>query len=73
VRVLDVPPQLTQVVGSNFALLHAATSDDGREAQVMCVIDNLIKGAGGQALQAMNLALGLDERAGLTAPGVFPC
>ena len=73
VRVLDVPPQLTQVVGSNFALLHAATSDDGREAQVMCVIDNLIKGAGGQALQAMNLALGFDERAGLTAPGVFPC
>ena len=73
VRVLDAPPQLTQVVGSNFALLHAATSDDGREAQVMCVIDNLIKGAGGQALQAMNLALGLDERAGLTAPGVFPC
>ena len=73
VRVLDAPPQLTQVVGSNFALLHAATSEDGREAQVMCVIDNLIKGAGGQALQAMNLALGLDERAGLTAPGVFPC
>jgi N-acetyl-gamma-glutamyl-phosphate reductase common form len=73
VRVLDTPPQLTQAVGSNFALLHAAASEDGREVQVMCVIDNLIKGAGGQALQAMNLALGLDERAGLTAPGVFPC
>ena len=73
VRVLDAPPELTQVVGSNFALLHAAASEDGREVQVMCVIDNLIKGAGGQALQAMNLALGLDERAGLTAPGVFPC
>jgi N-acetyl-gamma-glutamyl-phosphate reductase common form len=73
VRVLDAPPQLTQAVGSNIALLHAAASEDGREVQVMCVIDNLIKGAGGQALQAMNLALGLDERAGLTAPGVFPC
>ncbi len=73
VRVLDTPPQLTQAVGSNFALLHAAASEDGREVQVMCAIDNLIKGAGGQALQAMNLALGLDERAGLTAPGVFPC
>ena len=73
VRVLDTPPQLTQVVGSNMALLYAASSEDGREAQVMCVIDNLIKGAGGQALQAMNLALGLDERTGLTAPGVFPC
>lgn len=73
VRVLEVPPQLTQAVGSNIALLHAVASEDGREVQVMCVIDNLIKGAGGQALQAMNLALGLDERAGLTAPGVFPC
>ena len=41
--------------------------------QVMCVIDNLIKGAGGQAVQAMNLALGIDERAGLLAPGPFPC
>lgn len=73
VRVLDAPPQLTQVVGSNLALLHAAASADGREVQVMCVIDNLVKGAGGQAVQAMNLALGLDEGAGLTAPGVFPC
>ena len=73
VRVLDAAPQLTQVVGSNMALLHAAVSEDGREVQVMCVIDNLIKGAGGQGLQAMNLALGLNERAGLMAPGVFPC
>jgi N-acetyl-gamma-glutamyl-phosphate reductase common form len=73
VRVLDAQPHLTQVVGSNFALLHAVASDDRREVQVTCVIDNLIKGAGGQAVQAMNLALGLDETAGLTAPGVFPC
>lgn len=73
VRVLDAPPQLTQVVGSNLALLHAMASDDGREVQVLCVIDNLIKGGGGQAVQAMNLALGLDECAGLAAPGVFPC
>jgi N-acetyl-gamma-glutamyl-phosphate reductase len=40
---------------------------------VMCVMDNLIKGAGGQAIQALNLALGLDERTGLLAPGPFPC
>ena len=73
VRVLDTPPHLTHVVGTNLAMLHAAVSDDGREVQVMCVIDNLIKGAGGQAIQAMNLALGLDERAGLLAPGPMPC
>lgn len=73
IRVLDTPPHLTHVVGSNLAMLHAAVSEDGREVQVMCVIDNLIKGAGGQAIQAMNLALGLDERAGLLAPGPMPC
>jgi N-acetyl-gamma-glutamyl-phosphate reductase common form len=73
VRVLDKPPELTHAVGSNYALLHAAQSEDGRELQVSLVLDNLIKGAGGQAIQAMNLALGLPETSGLGAVGVFPC
>ena len=73
VRLLDRPPELTHAVGTNYALIHAAASDDGRELQVSVAIDNLIKGAGGQAIQAMNLALGLPEETGLTAVGVFPC
>jgi len=73
VRVLDAPPELTHVVGSNYAALHAVESPDGGEIQVMVAIDNLVKGAGGQAIQAMNLALGIDERAGLTAAGIYPC
>ncbi len=73
VRVLDRPPELTHAVGTNFALIHALESADGREIQTTVAIDNLIKGAGGQAIQAMNLALGLDERAGLTAAGIYPC
>ncbi|MEP6589874.1 MAG: N-acetyl-gamma-glutamyl-phosphate reductase [Gemmatimonadota bacterium] len=73
VRVTQAPPELTHAVGTNVALLHAVASPDRREVQVMCAIDNLIKGAGGQAVQAMNLALGIDERAGLLAPGPFPC
>ena len=73
VRVLDAPPEITQAVGSNYALLHAAESADGRELQVSVAIDNLIKGGAGQAVQAMNLALGIDECAGLTATGIFPC
>jgi N-acetyl-gamma-glutamyl-phosphate reductase len=73
VRLLDRPPELTHAVGTNYALIHAALSDDNREIQVSVAIDNLIKGAGGQAIQAMNLALGLPEEAGLTAVGVFPC
>lgn len=73
VRVLDAPPELTHAVGTNYALLHAVESEDGREVQVTVAIDNLVKGAGGQAIQAMNLALGIDERAGLTAVGIYPC
>jgi N-acetyl-gamma-glutamyl-phosphate/LysW-gamma-L-alpha-aminoadipyl-6-phosphate reductase len=73
VRVLDAPPELTHAVGTNYALIHAVESESGEEIQVTVAIDNLVKGAGGQAVQAMNLALGLDERAGLTAAGIYPC
>jgi N-acetyl-gamma-glutamyl-phosphate reductase common form len=73
VRVLDAPPELTHAVGTNYALIHAAESDDGAEVQVTVAIDNLVKGAGGQAIQAMNLALGIEETAGLTGGGMFPC
>ena len=72
VRVLDRPPELTHVVGTNFADLFAAGSPDGRELQVTVAIDNLVKGAGGQAVQAMNLSLGLPETAGLGFGGVWP-
>jgi len=73
VRVLDTPPELTHAVGTNYALIHATESPDGREVQVSVAIDNLVKGAGGQAIQAMNLALGINECAGLTAAAAFPC
>jgi N-acetyl-gamma-glutamyl-phosphate/LysW-gamma-L-alpha-aminoadipyl-6-phosphate reductase len=73
VRVLETPPELTHVIGTNYAHIHAVESADGREVQVNVAIDNLIKGAGGQAIQAMNLALGIDECAGLMAVGPFPC
>jgi N-acetyl-gamma-glutamyl-phosphate reductase len=39
---------------------------------VLAVIDNLVKGAAGQAIQNMNLMFGLPETAGLTAPPVLP-
>jgi [amino group carrier protein]-6-phospho-L-2-aminoadipate/5-phospho-L-glutamate reductase len=73
VRVLDAPPELTHAVGTNYALLHACTSPDGGELQVSVAIDNLVKGAAGQAVQAMNLALGIDECAGLMAQAILPC
>ena len=41
-------------------------------AVVVCALDNLVKGAAGQAIQIANLMLGLPETAGLTAHGVSP-
>jgi N-acetyl-gamma-glutamyl-phosphate reductase common form len=66
VRVLDTPPRVKDIVASNYAHLSAAAN--GRSVAVMCVVDNLNKGAAGGALQWLNRLLGLDETAGLTAP-----
>jgi N-acetyl-gamma-glutamyl-phosphate reductase len=73
VRLSASPPELTHVVGTNDAVLHAAVSSDGTELQVSVAIDNLVKGAAGQAVQSMNLSLGLDETAGLRCAGIYPC
>jgi len=73
VRVLDAPPELAAVVGTNFAHLHALAREGGREVLVLSAIDNLGKGAAGQAIQSMNLALGLPETTGLEFGGLFPC
>jgi N-acetyl-gamma-glutamyl-phosphate reductase common form len=66
VCVLDAPPRMKDVVASNYAHLSAAA--DGRTVAVMSVLDNLVKGAAGGALQWMNRLLGFDETAGLDAP-----
>ena len=62
----DTVPEVTDVAYTNYCdigwTLHEAT---GRLVIVSC-IDNLLKGAAGQALQCMNIALGFDEREGLT-------
>lgn len=73
VRVLDAPPELAHVVGTNEARLHALAHPEGGELHVTVAIDNLLKGAAGQAVQAMNLALGLPETAGLVLAGAYPC
>ncbi len=73
VHVLERPPELSAVVGTNFAHLHAVPRAGGREAVVTVAIDNLVKGAAGQGIQAMNLALGFGETEGLSFPGIYPC
>ena len=72
VTVTDGPPSTKAVLGSNAA--HVSARLDQRTGTVitMCAIDNLTKGASGGALQAANVALGLDETAGLSTIGLAP-
>jgi N-acetyl-gamma-glutamyl-phosphate reductase len=64
VRVVDAPPKLSDVVDTNECRLSVHEGAAGRVV-VFSALDNLLKGAAGQALQNLNLALGLDETAGL--------
>ena len=65
-------PSSRDVRGSNFAHIGVVAERGRDRAIVFCTLDNLIKGASGQALQNANLMLGFDETAGLTAPALFP-
>ena len=65
-------PATASVAGSNGARVQAAADQRSGRATVITAIDNLGKGAAGQALQLANLMLGLPEAAGLTAIGVAP-
>lgn len=65
-------PHTKAVAGSNGCQLSALVDVRTGRVVVTSVIDNLGKGAAGQALQNANLMLGLDEAAGLTAIGTYP-
>jgi N-acetyl-gamma-glutamyl-phosphate reductase len=65
-------PVSAAVSGSNAAHLQVAADPHAGRAVVVCVTDNLGKGAAGQAVQIANLMLGLPEAAGLTPHGVAP-
>jgi N-acetyl-gamma-glutamyl-phosphate reductase len=65
-------PTTAAVAGSNGVHLQAAADPRAGRATVVAAIDNLGKGAAGQAIQDANLMLGLPETAGLTACGVAP-
>ena len=65
-------PETKHVRGSNFCRLSVLRPNDGDVVVVLSVIDNLVKGAAGQAVQNMNLMFGLDETAGLMQTGLFP-
>ena len=65
-------PVTGATLGSNAAHLQVAADPHAGRAVVVCALDNLVKGAAGQAIQIANLMLDLPETAGLTQPGVAP-
>jgi len=72
VVVSERSPSTKATLGSNS--VHITARADARTGWVMAIaaLDNLVKGASGQAVQCANLALGIDETAGLASAGIYP-
>ncbi len=68
-------PEVVAVAGSNYAeigIVAGPVEGDTRLVTCVSALDNLVKGGAGQAIQNMNLMLGLDERTSLEDPGAYP-
>ncbi len=65
-------PETRSVRGANVARIAVHRPQGGNKVVVLVVEDNLTKGASGQAIQCMNIMLGLEECAGLEAPALLP-
>lgn len=72
VRVIDGLPAVKDVRGTNRCIMTVIKPKGSRRATIVSVIDNLTKGASGQAVQCMNLMSGLDEACGLDYVPLFP-
>ena len=72
VTVGPASPSTKSTAGSNCARLTARRDPRTGWVVVLCALDNLVKGASGQAVQCANLALGLPEAAGLPTVGLYP-
>ncbi len=71
-RVVDTPPQTKHTLGSNLCLLHPTLDLRTGKLVVISCLDNLVRGAAGQAIQNMNLMLGFPETTGLEGLAVYP-
>ena len=72
VVVRPASPSTKAVMGSNMAHLTARYDERTNTVIAICAIDNLAKGASGGAVQAANVALGINESAGLSLVGLYP-
>ena len=69
-RYEESPPATKSVLGSNVAAINCTSQGDTMVVTV--AIDNLVKGAAGQGVQAMNVRFGLDETSGLPLVSPWP-
>jgi len=72
VKVMDHPPHTKHTYGNNMCFIYPTIDARSGRLVVVSCIDNLVKGAAGQAIQNMNLMLGLAEATGLESPAVYP-
>ena len=72
VRITDQPPQTKQTLGNNMCLLYPTLDHRTGRVIVISCLDNLVKGAAGQAVQNMNLMCGFPEQESLEALAVYP-
>ena len=74
VRVLPFGelPDIAKVKGSNFCDIGLSLSPDGKQSVITSALDNLVKGAAGNAVQAMNIMFGLQENLGLKQVPLHP-
>jgi N-acetyl-gamma-glutamyl-phosphate reductase len=72
VRLVDTPPSTKQVRGTNRADIYCTYDARTGHAVILCAIDNLGKGAAGQAVQNLNIRYGFPETAGLPMEALWP-
>ncbi len=72
VRVVEQPPHTKWTLGANLCYIAPAWDAESERLILVSAIDNLVKGAAGQAIQCANLMYGLEETAGLPCEGVYP-
>jgi N-acetyl-gamma-glutamyl-phosphate reductase len=72
VRVVSQPPHTKHARGSNMCLVYPTVDVRTARLVVVSVLDNLVKGAAGQAIQNMNLMQGFPEAMALDTPAVYP-
>lgn len=72
IRVVDHPPNVKHVRGSNFCDIHVTYDERTNRIITISTIDNLVKGAAGQAVQNMNIMFGFIERSGLNISPLSP-